>query len=72
MSIMGPAFFYEKLVEDSKDPAYYGQTVTPKDTTKVLMRWRVSDNEYRVILGDLHAETVSPQKLAELEKALPK
>jgi hypothetical protein len=51
---------------------YYGKTVTPKDADKVLMRWKVSDNEYRVIYGDLHAETVTPEKLAELEKALPK
>ncbi|HUV66830.1 MAG TPA: hypothetical protein VMW24_23280 [Sedimentisphaerales bacterium] len=68
MSIMGPAFFYEKLVEDNEDPTYYGQTVTPKDTDQVLMRWKLSDSEYRVIYGDLHAETVSPEKLAELEK----
>jgi len=60
------------LIADGKDPAYYGKTVTPKDVDKVLMRWKVSDNEYRVIYGDLHAETVTPEKLAELEKALPK
>jgi len=36
------------------------------------MRWKVSDNEYRVIYGDLHAETVTPEKLSELENALPK
>jgi hypothetical protein len=64
--------FYGLLQGDKKDPAYYGKTVTPKDTDKVLMRWKVSDNEYRVIYGDLHAETVTPEKLAELEKALPK
>jgi len=29
------------------------------------------DNEYRVIFGDLHAETI-PKKLAELEKAVLK
>ena len=57
---------------DKKDPAYYGKTVTPKDTDKVLMRWKVSDNEYRVIFGDLHTQTVTAEKLAELEKALPK
>ncbi len=56
----------------SKDPAYYGKTVTPKDADRVLLRWKVSENEYRVIYGDLHAETVSPAKLAELEAALPK
>jgi len=65
-------WFYVRLVQDKKDPAYYGKTVTPKDADKVLMRWKVSDNEYRVIFGDLHAETVSPEKLAELEAALSK
>jgi len=64
--------FYYGLVQDKKDPAYYGKTVTPKDADKVLMRWKLSDNEYRVIFGDLHAETVTPAKLAELEAALPK
>jgi len=70
--IRGLGRFYDLLQYDKKDPAYYGKTVTPKDADKVLMRWKVSDNEYRVIFGDLHAETVSPEKLAELEKALPK
>jgi len=64
--------FYGLLQWDKKDPAYYGKIVTPKDADKVLMRWKVSDSEYRVIYGDLHAETVTPEKLAELEKALPK
>jgi hypothetical protein len=70
--IRGLGRFYSLLQYDKKDPAYYGKTVTPKDADKVLMRWKVSDNEYRVIFGDLHAETVSPEKLAELEKDLPK
>jgi hypothetical protein len=64
--------FYYWLKKQNKDRAYYGETVTPKDTDKVLMRWKVSDNEYRVIYGDLHAETVTPEKLAELEAGLPK
>jgi len=72
MPIRGLAWFYRKLGLDKKDPAYYGKTVTPKDADKVLMRWKVSNNEYRVIYGDLHAETVTKEKLAELEKALPK
>jgi len=64
--------FYYELRRQNKDRAYYGETVTPKDADKVLLRWKLSDNEYRVIYGDLRAETVSPEKLAELEKALPK
>jgi len=63
-------WFYVRLVQEKKDPAYYGKTVTPKDADKVLLRWMLSDNEYRVIYGDLRAETVSPEKLADLEKTL--
>ena len=63
--------FYYWLRRQNKDRAYYGETVTPKDASKVLMRWKLSDSEYRVIYGDLHAETVTPAKLAELEKDLP-
>ena len=72
LPLHGIGIFYAKLTRDAKNPAYYGETVTPKDADKVLMRWKVSDTEYRVIFGDLHTETVSADKLAELEKTLPK
>jgi hypothetical protein len=68
MSLMGPALFYGTLVDEKRDPGYYGQSVTPKDANLVLLRWRVSDNEYRVIFGDLRSETVTAGALAELEK----
>ena len=71
-NILRVSVFLGALVEDKKDPAYYGETVTPKDKDKVLMRWKVSDNEYRVIYGDLLAETVATEKMAELEAALLK
>jgi len=67
----GPSLFYSTLVLDQKDPAYHGKTVTPQDADQVLIRWKVSDSEYRVIFGDLRAETVSTDTLTELEKALP-
>ncbi len=66
--------FYNKVLRgvDGKRPAYYGMTVTPKDADKVLLRWKVSDNEYRVIFGDLRAKTVTAEELAELEKVVSK
>ena len=63
-------FYIMQLVENDKDPAYYGKIVTPKDTDKVLLRWKLSDKEYRVIYGNLHTETITPEKLKELEKVL--
>ncbi len=70
--VMGIGSFYMSLSQDQKHPAYYGDVVTPQDADQVLMRWQVSETEYRVIFGSLHAETVSAEALAELEKALPR
>jgi outer membrane lipoprotein-sorting protein len=59
--------FYMALVEDKKEPFYYGQTVGPDDVEAVLLRWKISDDQYRVILGDLRTMDVTAEKLAELE-----
>lgn len=64
--------FYMTLAQDKKEPAYYGDTVTVQDVEKVLLRWKISDDQYRVIFGDLSALDVSTEELAELEKLLPK
>jgi outer membrane lipoprotein-sorting protein len=72
MPIDDAVTFYEMLSEEEKDPAYYGSVVTPQDADKVLMRWKVSDNQYRVIFGNLRAETVDTEALAKLEKDLPR
>jgi outer membrane lipoprotein-sorting protein len=72
MPIIGLVGLHERLTDENKDPAYYGHLVTPQDADLVLMRWRISDNEYRVIFGDLHAETVTADVLTELEMKLPK
>ncbi len=61
--------FYMALVEDKKEPVYYGQTVSPNDVEAVLMRWRAENGNYRVIFGDLTVEDVTPDELAELEAA---
>ena len=61
-------FFYNKLTRQKKDPVYYGETITVNDTDKVLVRWKISRNRYRVVYGSLKSETVTTEKLAELEK----
>lgn len=72
MPIQAIGTFHAMLLADDKDPAYYGDVVTPEDSDQVLMRWQVSETEYRVIFGSLHVETVSAEALAELEKMLPR
>jgi outer membrane lipoprotein-sorting protein len=67
MKIQNACEFYADLVETNKDAAYYGDNVNPRDFDKVLLRWRLEDGRYRVIYGDLRAETVSAQRLSDLE-----
>lgn len=60
--------FYNKLVQDGNDPKYYGKDVKAGDANSVLMSWKVSDDAYRVIYGDLTAEDVNAQQLKEMEQ----
>jgi hypothetical protein len=64
--------FYDELLRQDKDVAYFGDTVTAKDTDSVLMRWKISDDQYRVIFGDLTTKDISTAQLAELEGASSK
>jgi outer membrane lipoprotein-sorting protein len=50
------------------DAAYHGKTVGPEDKEKVLFRWKLATGEYRVIFGDLRAETVTADELKERER----
>jgi hypothetical protein len=59
--------FFNRLVKEDKDVAYYGDTVMAGDFNAVLVRWKISDNEYRVVFGDLTTKDVSAEGLAKLE-----
>jgi hypothetical protein len=55
------------IQRDFPEGVYNGKSITPRDATKVLLRWRLDDGDYRVIFGDLTSATVSPARLRELE-----
>ena len=61
--------FYDKLIREKKEPAYYGDTAKLSDPNAILVRWKLSKNKCRVIYTSLKAETITVEKLAELEKA---
>jgi len=66
--LQSPGWFYQTLMTDKKEPVYYGKTVTPNDADTVLLRWKVSDNKYRVVFGDLSVRNFTAEELAELEQ----
>jgi hypothetical protein len=47
--------------------AYYGKTIGPNDKDKVLLRWELDDGRYVVVFGDLRNETVTAERLHDLE-----
>ncbi len=70
MKLQGPFIFYQKLTQEGNEPVYHGDKVTAEFGDSVLMRWKVSDKQYRVIFGNLTVKTVSADELAALE-AMP-
>lgn len=63
--------FYNKLIREKKDVAYYGDKITVEDSGKVLMRWKISGGRYRVVFGNLTRKSVTAEELAELEEVIP-
>jgi outer membrane lipoprotein-sorting protein len=61
-------FFYMTLVADKTEPVYYGESVGPNDADMVLLKWKVSDDQYRAIFGDLTAEDLTADQWNELER----
>jgi hypothetical protein len=64
--------FYGVLFIKYEDVAYHGKVVTANDLELPLLRWKISDDDYRVLFGDLRIENVSAADLAELEADLKK
>ena len=68
--LMTASMFYGELFNNDKEVAYYGEKVTANDVDLPLMRWKIADDEYKVIFADLSIEEVSEEELAGLEEAL--
>jgi len=60
---------YAALENESKNPAYYGDKVTAEFPHAVLLRWKIGDDMYRVVFGDLSTRDVTSDELAQLEAA---
>jgi len=67
--LQGIGMTYASMVQDGNDPAYYGDKVTAEFPHAVLMRWKIADNTYKVIFGDLSIGEATTEELAKLESA---
>jgi hypothetical protein len=55
------------LAAQGREVVYYGDPANLKDPCAILMHWKLSDDKYAVILGDLTARTVSAKTLITLQ-----
>jgi hypothetical protein len=60
---------YAALENEGNDPAYYGDKVTAEFPHAVLLRWKIGDDMYRIVFGDLSTRDVTSDELAGLEAA---
>ena len=67
LSVKPTCLFYAELLRQDKDVAYYGDTVSARETNAILIRWKILEDQYRVVFGDLVAKDISTARLAELE-----
>jgi hypothetical protein len=61
------AMFHTTLLQDEKDPVYYGDQVMPEDTDAVLMRWKLDNGKYKVIFCDLSTVEMDYEDLIKIE-----
>ena len=66
------ANFRDDLIAQGREVVYYGEKAESSEPHAILMYWKLSDNEYGVILGDLSARTVSAKTLIRLQSYMLK
>ena len=71
MKMLAPCMFYMQLVQEKKDPAYYGDRITPADKDMILMRWLNDKDGYTVIFADLSTGDFTVEQVVEMELELP-
>ena len=61
---------YQLLLDKGKEITYYGDSIGPQAEGSILMHWKVDDNNYIVIFGDLSKDEVSAEKLIEIQSKM--
>jgi len=64
--IMSSIAFHQELLQQDRQPRYYGPLADAAGAY-LLWHWQIDEDSYRVILSTLEAETVSADRLADLQ-----
>jgi len=66
----GMSGYYQNMLSQGIDVAYYGDNIELGDGNAVLMQWKMSKGWYKVIFADLRTKTVSAEQLIELQRQM--
>ena len=58
---------YDYLISQGKEAAFYGYRINIEDSNAVLMHWKLSNGNYRVIFGDLSEREIGAEQLIKLQ-----
>ncbi len=61
------AKFRDDLIAQGREVVYYGDQAKLKDPCAIIMHWKLAEDRYAVILGDLTTRTVSARTLIALQ-----
>jgi len=61
------AGFRDGLLAQGREVVYYGDAAELNDPHAIMMHWKLDDDKYGVIFGDLSARTVSSRTLIRLQ-----
>lgn len=59
--------FRDDLIAQGREVVYYGDQAKLKDPCAIIMHWKVAEDRYAVILGDLTTMTISAKTLIALQ-----
>jgi len=59
--------FRDDLIAQGREVVYYGDQARLKDPCAIIMHWKLSEDRYAVILGDLTTRTISAKTLIALQ-----
>jgi hypothetical protein len=68
--LTGFSNFYQYLIHEGREAAYYGDIIDPDDKNAIVLQWKLSDGEYKVIFADLSSKTVDADELIELQSRM--
>jgi len=58
---------YQYLLDKGEEVFFYSPGIAQKDSNAILLQWKLSDGNYRVIFTNLREETVSAEELIKLQ-----